>query len=69
MDIEGAESEAILGATNTIKRCKPRLLICGYHLKNDCIKLIKQVLSINSDYKIYIRHYNFNTYETVIYFV
>lgn len=69
MDIEGSESDAIVGATNTIKRCRPRLLICGYHLKNDCIKLVKEVLSINSDYKVYIRHYNFNAYETVIYFV
>ena len=69
LDIEGSEYQALIGAEKTIKKYKPRLMISGYHLPNDCIKLTKKILEYNSEYKVYIRHYNYNVYETVIYFV
>ena len=69
MDIEGAESKALKGAEKTIKKNKPKLIICVYHEPNDVINLINQVMSIRDDYKIYLRHYSTCIYETVAYFV
>jgi len=34
-DIEGAERNALLGATKTLERFKPRMAIAAYHLKDD----------------------------------
>lgn len=31
MDIEGAEPRALLGAKETIRRCRPKLAVCVYH--------------------------------------
>jgi FkbM family methyltransferase len=55
MDIEGAELEALKGAVNTIKRCRPMLAISIYHKPNDYLELIEFCLSLNPDYKVYIR--------------
>jgi FkbM family methyltransferase len=35
MDIEGAEERALLGAQNTIKRYRPRIVACIYHRPQD----------------------------------
>jgi FkbM family methyltransferase len=35
MDIEGAEREAIEGAQETLKRFRPEMAICTYHLDDD----------------------------------
>ncbi len=69
LDIEGAEQDAIDGAKNTIAKYKPILAICIYHKAEDWYKIPELVLSINSDYKIYIRHYMEGIYETVMYFI
>ena len=69
LDIEGAELEALDGMKKTIKRCRPKLLISGYHKKLDTINIINKVLDIDNTYKVYIRHYNYNECETVIYFI
>ncbi|MEA3498576.1 MAG: FkbM family methyltransferase, partial [Campylobacterota bacterium] len=57
LDIEGAEQDAIDGAIGTIKRDKPVLAICIYHKAEDWYKIPQKVLAINSEYKIYLRHY------------
>lgn len=69
MDIEGAEYDAILGCRNVIKESTPTLAISIYHKVNDFWKIPFLVLSINPNYKIYIRHYTETVYETVMYFV
>ncbi|WP_121626853.1 FkbM family methyltransferase [Poseidonibacter antarcticus] len=69
MDIEGAEQDAIKGATNTIKLYHPILAICIYHKAEDWYKVPKMVLNIKNDYKIYLRHYMEGIFETVMYFI
>ena len=69
LDIEGAEQDAIDGAKNTIKRYTPILAICIYHKAEDWYKIPQKILEINSNYKIYIRHYMEGIYETVMYFI
>lgn len=67
MDIEGAEKEALLGAKDTITRLHPRLAVSIYHRLEDIYELPELILSFYSDYKLYLRHYSFSDYDTVLY--
>lgn len=69
LDIEGAEQDAIKGAQNIIKKYNPILAICIYHKAEDWYKIPQQVLAINPNYKIYLRHYMEGIFETVMYFI
>lgn len=69
-DIEGFESAALDGATETIKRCKPKMLISCYHRSEDVFELPLKVLSIRDDYKVYIRHNPYvPAWDTQFYFI
>ncbi len=57
MDIEGAEVAAIKGGADTIVSYKPKMQIAAYHRSEDLIAVPQAVLKINSDYKIYLRHF------------
>lgn len=67
MDIEGAEMSALIGATKTIKKNKPKLAICIYHGYEDMIRIIPFIHDLNPSYKLYIRHHSRDTSETVLY--
>lgn len=54
-DVEGAESHALSGSAQTIKRFRPRLAISAYHRPYDLFDLSRQLLDIRSDYSIYLR--------------
>ncbi|WP_415398438.1 FkbM family methyltransferase [Sulfurimonas sp. CS5] len=69
LDIEGAEQDAIDGAKETIKQYKPILAICIYHKAEDWYKIPQKVLSIESEYKVYLRHYMEGIFESVLYFI
>jgi FkbM family methyltransferase len=70
MDIEGAELEALKGAINTIKRCKPMLAIAIYHKAFDYLDLIEFCISLNPEYKVYIRQsFPYGTIGSTAYFV
>ena len=69
MDIEGAELEALRGAQQTIRKNRPRLAVSIYHKPEDVIAIPEYILSLHSDYKLYIRHYWFDANETVLYAV
>jgi len=69
LDIEGGESEAILGASKTILNSHPRLAVAVYHSAGDFWRLPKQILSIRDDYEIYLRHYTECIYETIMFFI
>lgn len=70
MDVEGAESDALNGAKNTILNYKPKLCVSAYHRPSDIFALAKQVLEIRSDYKVYLRHFPYiPAWDTNFYFI
>jgi FkbM family methyltransferase len=69
MDIEGSEMEALLGASRTIARCKPKLAICVYHRPYEYVSISEFVLSLVPDYRLFLRHYTTHEDETVLYAV
>jgi FkbM family methyltransferase len=69
MDIEGAEPEALLGAARTMARHRPVMAVCAYH-KCDHLWTIPLLLkAANPDYKIFLRRYAEDCWETVYYAV
>ncbi len=69
LDIEGAEQDAIDGAKETIKKYKPVLAICIYHKAEDWYRIPEKILDIESEYKVYLRHYMEGIFESVLYFI
>ncbi len=70
MDIEGAESKAIEGCSNTIRNYKPKLYICAYHKSEDMFAIPESVLQIENSYKMYFRHSPYiPAWESNFYFV
>ena len=67
MDIEGSELKALEGAAETIRKYKPKLAICVYHKPEDIIEIPKKILELNSNYKLWLRHYSYVDTETVLY--
>ena len=67
MDIEGAEIQALRGASETIRRDKPRLAISLYHKPEDIIDIPFLILRLVPDYKFWIRHYSTSGLETVLF--
>jgi FkbM family methyltransferase len=67
MDIEGAEQQALVGATNTIKIFKPKLAISIYHSLSDFTSIAIWIDSLGLGYKFYIRHFTIYRGETVLF--
>lgn len=69
MNIEGSEYNAIEGASNTIKKCKPRCAISVYHKPEDLFIIPSLLLSLNPDYRFYLRLYSYGSGLLVLYAV
>lgn len=67
MDIEGYEKQAISGAIKTIKRFRPKIMICVYHLAEDMVAIPEMILRITPWYKLYLRHHASHDGELVLY--
>jgi FkbM family methyltransferase len=66
-DIEGYEKQAMAGAVNTIKRFRPKLMICIYHLHMDMVEIPRLVKKISPWYRFYVRHHAAHDGELVLY--
>lgn len=67
MDIEGAELNALKGASKIIKRDKPMCAICVYHRPGDLLSIMKYLYQLVPQYKFAIRQYSNIFCETVLY--
>lgn len=67
MDIEGAEQNALKGATETLKRFKPNLAISIYHSIKDFAEIAIWINSLNLGYNFQLRHFSIHTEETVLF--
>lgn len=67
MDIEGAELSALHGATQVLRRFKPKLAICVYHNLTDIFEIPEYLNSLNLGYRFFLRHYSIHAEETVLY--
>ena len=54
-DVEGAETEALLGSRRIIERDTPALLVSAYHRSADLFRLPLLVRELNPDYRLYLR--------------
>lgn len=54
-DVEGLETEALIGTQNLIKNCAPDMLVSAYHKSEDIFKLPKLIKELNQGYKLYFR--------------
>ncbi len=57
MDVEGAEREAIIGASNTIRQYQPKLNIAVYHRNEDIFSIPIQVRQLCPNYNLFLRHH------------
>jgi FkbM family methyltransferase len=67
MNIEGAELEALKGASETIRRFKPKLAVSAYHRPSDLSEVAHLVDEIAPGYKLYLRQHCGGLVETVLY--
>lgn len=67
MDIEGAELDSLIGATQVIKTQKPKLAICIYHMPFDFYEIPKFLKSLVPEYKFKVRQHEPGFCETVLY--
>ena len=67
MDIEGAEMDALSGATETIRRWKPKIAACVYHNPDHLLQIPPLLKRLVPDYRLYLRHHAATDLETVCY--
>ncbi len=51
MDIEGAERRALVGAAHVIRRFRPRMVVCVYHIEDDPVEIPALIMSLRRDYR------------------
>ncbi len=66
-DIEAYEWAMLAGARRVVKRDRPKLAICIYHLHIDMFRIPLKIKQICPDYKCYVRQYAYRIPETVFY--
>ncbi len=67
LDVEGAEYKALEGARRTIEKYHPKMAISIYHKPEDIFELPELILSMNGEYRFWLRHYQLSPNETILY--
>ena len=69
IDVEGDEPGVLAGATEVIRRDKPRLAVAAYHAPAHLAELVEQISNLQCGYRFYLRHHGGFFLETVLYAV
>jgi FkbM family methyltransferase len=69
MDIEGAEPDAIAGGAQLLEKHKPVVVACLYHRSEHLWQIPLLIHFLAPDYKLYLRRYAEENWETVCYAV
>lgn len=70
IDSEGCENEILSAGAEVLRRHKPKLNIAAYHKCADIFSLPLLINSLNSDYKIHLRHHPYiPAWDTLFYCV
>lgn len=67
MDVEGSETQSLIGAKKTILEQRPILAICIYHSMEDMACIPVMLSEWLHEYRFYVRHYTLTSAETVFY--
>lgn len=67
LDVEGSELEVLMGASESIRKNRPRMAISIYHKDFDFLDIPCFLLSLNPFYRFAIRHYHSDCIETILY--
>lgn len=67
MDVEGAEPEALRGASDLIRCERPDLGVCVYHRPEHLWEIALFLRGLNPSYRFYLRNYTGYPAETVLY--
>ena len=67
MDIEGAEPEAIIGASDLLRRHHPILVACTYHRSEHLWRIPILIHSIAPKYRLFLRRYAEECWEGICY--
>jgi FkbM family methyltransferase len=68
-DVEGAERDALVGGSETIRVNMPVLAVSLYHKPEDLWDLPLLIRSLAPDYRLYLRRYSDERWETICYAV
>ncbi|WP_341582253.1 FkbM family methyltransferase [Marinobacter metalliresistant] len=67
LDVEGAESQVMMGSERVLQECQPRLAISAYHEPEDLWSLMVRIYETNPRYRFYFGHHSQNLFESVVY--
>jgi len=67
LDVEGSEFMALCGASEAIKRFRPRLAISLYHRPEDFFEIPFLLRDMDCGYRFYLEHYTIFGEETILY--
>lgn len=67
LDVEGSELAALKGAEKSIRKFRPRLIICLYHKIEDLIEIPGFVKALVPEYELYVSHSTLGMLDTVLF--
>lgn len=67
LDIEGAELAALAGAARTIRKFRPKLIICLYHKPDDMITIPLFIKTLVPEYRLHVAHSSCDFTDTILY--
>jgi hypothetical protein len=69
MDVEGAEADALLGASGLLESARPTLAISAYHFPTDLWTIPMLINRLMPGSQLFLRHYTREVDDTVCYAV